>query len=112
MERKHEYDFHDKFSYECYIDSIFESLEKGRRKTMTATIYRCAACKKGVEVEVDYVEDREEGTLITDIKPCEVCIRVAEEGVREESYDKGYQEGWQAGYDTVLEEVDIERDDP
>ena len=62
------------------------------------TSYRCAACGVAVEVEVAEELDRVEVT------PCEVCVGVAEEAVREVSYDKGYQEGWQAGYDTMTEE--------
>ena len=65
---------------------------------MTTTTYKCAACGKDVEIEVIAVAN------VIDVTPCEVCVGVAEEAVREEAYDKGYQEGWQAGYDTQQDE--------
>jgi len=52
------------------------------------TTYRCEACGKDLEVE-EIAED------LIEVTPCEVCIGVAEEAVKQESYDDGYQEGWQ-----------------
>ena len=58
------------------------------------TTYRCMACGTGVEVEVI-----KELNLI-EVKPCEVCLNVAEE----ESHEKGLEEGRQ--------EAEVERTDP
>jgi DNA-directed RNA polymerase subunit RPC12/RpoP len=82
-----------------------EGREGGERKEKTMTIYRCTACGKDVEVEVTEVPG------ISEIKPCEVCLGIAEEAVKEESYDKGYQKGWQAAYDTMSEEEEEEEEE-
>ena len=66
--------------------------------------YRCAVCEKDVEVEVIDIPTAVNVIQVIEVKPCEVCVGVAEEAVREESHDKGYQEGWQAGYDTKSDE--------
>jgi len=70
--------------------------------------YRCAGCGKDVEAEEISVPG---DTNIVEISPCEVCVDVAEEAVKEESYDTGYQEGWQAGYDTAVEEEEEEEEE-
>ena len=57
------------------------------------TTYRCAAC--GKEVKTSFLRETQDAI---DVTPCEVCIGVAEEAVKEvvkeEAHNKGYQEGW------------------
>lgn len=67
---------------------------------MTTTTYRCAACGKDVEVEVIDIPTAVNVAQVIEVAPCEVCIGVAVEAEKEESYDNG----WQAGYDTMSEE--------
>ena len=60
--------------------------------------FRCAACGEALEFE-----EIKELDLI-EVKPCEVCLNVAEEESHERGNEDGYEEGWQAGYDSAIED--------
>ncbi len=68
------------------------------------TTYRCVACGQDMEVKLVEVFNAVNVVKVVEVKPCEICIGVAEEEVKEDAYDKGYQEGWQAGYETAGDE--------